>query len=81
MAPCQASRRENARENNGSCFPRGGWRITVFSTGSIPRARAGRESVTRFSHSSCTGLRGAWGNENTVARKMVKISPMLQESK
>ena len=24
---------------------------------------------------------GAWGNENTVARKMVKISPMLQESK
>ena len=51
------------------------------SAGSTPRARAGRESVTRLSHKSCTGVRGIWGKRRAVAQKMVKISPMLQESK
>ena len=42
---------------------------------------AGRESVTRLSHSSCTGTRGIWPKSSRVAVKMVKISPMLQESR
>ena len=79
--PCQARRREKARLNSGSWGSLGGWSITRRSTGSIPKARAGRESVTRFSQSSCTGVRGAWEKGRTVAKKMVRISPMLQESK
>ena len=55
--------------------------MTPSSTGSTPRARAGRESVTRLSHRSCTGTRGIWWKWNTVAQKMVRISPMLQESR
>ena len=45
------------------------------------RASAGRESVTRLSHSSCTGTSGICAKSSTVAKKMVIISPMLQESR
>ena len=80
-APCQTRPREKARENRGSSRPRGALSMTPSSTGSMPRARAGRESVTRFSHKSCTGVRGDSRKGSTVAAKMARISPMLQESK
>ena len=41
--------------------------------GSIPRARAGSESVTRLSHKSCTATSGAWWKLNRVARNRVMI--------
>lgn len=47
---------------------------------SIPSASAGRLSVIRFSHSSCTGSSGL-SRQNNMHRNTVKISPRLQESK
>jgi len=37
-------------------------------------------SVTRFTHRSCNGVSGS-GKPNKVAKKMVAISPKLQEIK
>ena len=56
----------------------GGSSITSSSMGSAPRARAGRESVTRFTHSSWMGSRGA-GRSSKKASSTTSTSPMLQE--
>lgn len=47
---------------------------------SIPKAKAGKLSVTRFNHRSCMALRGT-GNFKSILIRTSKISPMLQESK
>ena len=72
---------EKRRVNSGSEAERGFSAITEGSTGSMPRARAGRESVTRLSHKSCTATRGGWWKLNRVARNSVTISPILQDSR
>ena len=81
MAPCQARRNANPWAKRLSWAARGLSFMIPSSTGSIPRASAGRESVTRLSHSSCTGTSGICAKSSTVAKKMVIISPMLQESR
>ena len=77
----ETSRRENARSNRLARASRGGRSMTPASTGSTPSASAGRESVTRLSHKSCTGTNGICPKSSIVATKIVTISPMLQESK
>ena len=52
----------------------------VLPGGLNPRAVAGGPSVTRFTHSKCSGFKGS-GMPKIVAKKMVTISPMLQEIK
>ena len=79
--PCQARRREKSLVKRLAWAGRGPSSMTPSSTGSTPRARAGRESVTRLSHKSCTGVRGVWGRSSAVARATAAISPMLQESR
>lgn len=46
------------------------------SGGLNPRAVAGGPSVTRFTHSSCTGMRPS-GRPSAAVRKMETTSPML----
>ena len=54
-----------------------GWRsITLGSMASIPRAIAGRESVTRLIHSSCMDSKGAWF-QSSMAIKVTSTSPIL----
>lgn len=48
------------------------------SGGLKPRAVAGGPSVTRLTHSKCRGVKGS-GSPKRVAKKIVAISPMLQE--
>ena len=54
--------------------------ITSSSGLSSPSAIAGSESVIRFTHSRCIGSRGVL-HPNTMAVKIVSISPILLESK
>ena len=58
----------------------GGASITSRWMGSTPRARAGKESVTRFTHSSWIASSGV-GTRSKKAANTTRISPMLQESK
>ena len=44
-----------------------------------PRAVAGRPSVTRFTHSSCTGF-SVSGMPSKAAKKMATTSPMLEDT-
>jgi hypothetical protein len=55
-----------------------GRRTSMMSTsgGLKPRAVAGGPSVTRFTHSSCTGMRPS-GKPSAAVRKMDTTSPML----
>lgn len=48
------------------------------SGGLKPRAVAGGPSVTRLTHSRCSGVSGS-GRPRRVAKKIVAISPMLHE--
>ena len=50
------------------------------STPSSPRAMAGKESVSKFTHSSWMGSSGV-GKSSTMAKKIVTISPILLESR
>ena len=56
----------------------GGFFIISSSTGSTPRARAGRLSVTRFTQSSWIASRGV-GSRMRKAASTVMISPILQD--
>ena len=78
-SPCQARAREKSLVKRLPWAFLGPSSMTPSSTGSTPRARAGRESVTRLSQRSCTGVRGVWGRSRAVARATAAISPMLQE--
>ena len=57
---------------------RGGFCMMSRSGGLKPRAVAGRPSVTRFTQSSCTGMRAS-GRPRAAVRKMETTSPMLEE--
>lgn len=48
------------------------------SGGLKPSAVAGGPSVTRLTHSRCSGVSGS-GRPRRVAKKIVAISPMLHE--
>ena len=52
----------------------------IVPGGLNPRAVAGGPSVTRFTHNKCSGFNGS-GMPIIVAKKIVTISPMLQEIK
>ena len=54
--------------------------ITSFSTASMPRGMAGRESVTRLIHSSCMESRGVLCH-SSMAANTVMTSPMLVPSR
>ena len=58
----------------------GGSSITSRWMGSTPKARAGRESVTRFTHSSWMASRGV-GAPSRKAASTTSTSPILQESR
>ena len=58
-----------------------GLRFIKFSSqGSTPKAIAGKESVTRFTHKSCIGQRGV-AQPIKRAVKIVIISPMFEDSR
>lgn len=61
-----------------SSFPRGGLIITSRSGGLKPKAVAGRPSVTRFTHKSCTGARPS-GIPKAAVKKIEATSPMFEE--
>ena len=52
--------------------------IISGSAGLNPRAVAGRPSVTKFTHNSCTGI-SASGIPRAAVRKMLTTSPMLDD--
>mmetsp|Transcript_50994 Transcript_50994/g.84528 ORF Transcript_50994/g.84528 Transcript_50994/m.84528 type:complete len:285 (+) Transcript_50994:864-1718(+) len=62
----------------GSERGRGGCRITSESGGLKDKAVAGRPSVTRLTHRSCTGT-SASGMPRAAVRKIHATSPMLEE--
>ena len=59
---------------------RGGLSIISLSGVSSPKAIAGSESVTRFTHKSCIAVSGD-DQPNIIPENTVRISPMLLESK
>ncbi|MNC84765.1 hypothetical protein D3C83_03310 [compost metagenome] len=69
-----------SRLMTGSLGGRGGCFMMSGSPFSIPSARAGAPSLTRFSHRRCTGLKGI-GSPNSIEPKMIRISPALQASR
>ena len=50
-----------------------------WSAGLNPSAVAGKLSVTRFTHRSCTGI-SASGIPRRTVRKMLTTSPMFDET-
>jgi hypothetical protein len=64
----------------GSFGGRGGCFMMSLSPFSMPSASAGAPSLTRLSHSRCTGRSGI-GMPNSIAPKMIRISPTLQASR
>lgn len=64
---------------SGSRLLRGGTRMMEWSGGLKPSAVAGKLSVTRLTHSSCTGI-SASGMPSRTVRKMLTTSPMFEET-
>ena len=58
----------------GFCF------IISGSGGLNPSAVAGKPSVTKLTHSSCTGIRAS-GIPRAAVRKMLTTSPMFEDIK
>lgn len=54
--------------------------IMSLLAGSTPRDIAGKESVTKFTHKSCTASNGD-GKPNNIAANMVRISPILLDNR
>ena len=69
-----------SRSMTGSFGARGGRCMMSLSPFSIPSARAGAPSLTRLSHSSCTGFSGM-GIPASIAPNTMRISPTLQASR
>ena len=68
-------------ENRLSSFPLGGSSIRAGpSFLSVPRARAGRESVIRLIHRIWLAFNGD-GRERAMAVNMVMISPKLEDKR
>ena len=63
---------------SSSSARRGGFCMMSVSGGLKPSAVAGGPSVTRFTHSSCTGIRFS-GRPSAAVRKMQATSPILDE--
>src|SRR5690606_10678437 len=56
----------------------GGRFIISGSPFSIPNAKAGKLSVTKFNHKSCIGSNGTW-KPNNMLKNMINTSPILQD--
>ena len=62
---------KSQREMRGSLAERGGFFMMSTSGGLKPRAVAGRPSVTRFTHSSWTGM-SASGRPSAAVRNILE---------
>lgn len=73
LQPIARYRKKSQPEMRGSLALRGGLLMMSKSGGLKPRAVAGRPSVTRLTHSNCTGIRAS-GNPKAAVRKMLRQS-------
>ncbi len=80
MAPWIPMSQARAPVTTGSSVLRGGRSMMFGSTGSTPRARAGRPSVTRLTQRIWMGRSGT-GKPARAATNMTRISPRLQDSR
>jgi hypothetical protein len=69
LLPIAMYRKNNHGVINDSRGLRGGRSIISKSGGLKPRAVAGRPSVTKFTHNSCTGINDS-GKPNAAVKKM-----------
>src|SRR3989475_7414749 len=75
-------RKRMSRESTPSFGLRGGRSMMSVGYGSTPRARAGRPSVTRLIHRSCTGAKNGRKFGSAIARvamNMIRTSPAFAE--
>lgn len=70
LPPMAMYLKKSQPEMSDSSALRGGLSMMSRSGGLKPRAVAGRPSVTRFTHSSCTGIRAS-GRPSAAVRKML----------
>ena len=80
ITPCQAISQTSPPLTRGSFGSRGGSFMTPGAEGSSASARAGKTSVTMFSHRIWSGPRGS-GQPIMMATKMTRISAVLQEKR